>query len=273
MLSEIHSERERAEQARQRAEKEHRRVADLARQLTKRLSEIERSKRAAVERAHAEAQAELEDLRAGLKELATRIEHGQAPRGELAPLMQQVRDIERQLVARRPAPPPHPAQGAPGTGAPPAPITPGAWVRVRRLGQVGRVVSLSGSGAEIQVGAFKTRVRLADLEPATRAEAAWREEEPVASTDTVSRPTGPMPPLEIQLLGWRAEQVGPELDRYLNDAYMAGLPFVRIVHGKGTGVLRQVVREHLTGHPLVRSFDLASAREGGEGVTVAALAN
>ncbi|HEV8633036.1 MAG TPA: Smr/MutS family protein [Chloroflexota bacterium] len=286
MLSEIHSERERAEQARLRAEKEHRRVADLARQLTKRLSEIERSKRAAVERAHAEAQAELEDLRAGLKELATRIEHGQAPRGDLAPLMQQVRDIERQLVARRPAPPPHPAPTpprghpvpasgypAPGTGAPPAPITPGAWVRVRRLGQVGRVVSLSGSGAEIQVGAFKTRVRLAELEPATRAEAARHEEEPVASTYTVSQPTGPMPPLEIQLLGWRAEQVGPELDRYLNDAYMAGLPFVRIVHGKGTGVLRQVVREHLTGHPLVRSFDLASAREGGEGVTIAALAN
>ena len=57
----------------------------------------------------------------------------------------------------------------------------------------------------------------------------------------------------------------PELDRYLNDAYMAGLPFVRIVHGKGTGVLRQVVREYLRGHPLVKSFDFAGSREGGEG--------
>jgi DNA mismatch repair protein MutS2 len=265
LLAEIQAERERTEQARQRAEKEHRRVADLARQLTKRLSEVERSKRAAVDRAHAEAQAELEDLRARLRGLANRIEQGQAPRRELAPLMQQVREVERQLTSRRPAPPPE--------AKPTAPITPGAWVRVRRLGQVGQVVSVAGGSAEVQVGQFKTRARLSDLEPATRAEAARREEAPVESSYSISRPTGPMPPLELQLLGWRAEQVGPELDRYLNDAYMAGLPFVRIVHGKGTGVLRQVVREHLTGHPLVKSFDFAGAREGGEGVTVAALAN
>jgi len=180
-------------------------------------------------------------------------------------LMQQVREVERQLVSRRPAPP---------SAAPAAPIAPGAWVRVRGLGQVGQVVSISGGAAEIQIGQFKTRVRLAQLEPATRAEAARREEaSPAESSYAVSRPSGPMPPLEMQLLGWRAEQVGPELDRYLNDAYMAGLPFVRIVHGKGTGVLRQVVREYLRGHPLVKSFDFAAAREGGEGVTVAALAN
>jgi DNA mismatch repair protein MutS2 len=59
----------------------------------------------------------------------------------------------------------------------------------------------------------------------------------------------------------------------LNDAYLAGLPAVRIVHGKGTGVLRQVVRDYLARHPLVRSFETAERRDGGDGVTVAALAN
>jgi DNA mismatch repair protein MutS2 len=146
-------------------------------------------------------------------------------------------------------------------------------VRVRGLGQVGQVVGLAGGSAEIQVGQFKTRVRLSELEPATRSEVARREQPPPEPGYAVSKPSGPMPPLELQMLGWRAEQVGPELDRYLNDAYMAGLPFVRIVHGKGTGVLRQVVREHLRGHPLVKSFDFAGSREGGEGVTIAALAN
>ena len=48
--------------------------------------------------------------------------------------------------------------------------------------------------------------------------------------------------MQLDLRGWRAEDVEAALDRYLNDAYLAGLPFVRIVHGKGTGVLRQVVR-------------------------------
>jgi DNA mismatch repair protein MutS2 len=52
---------------------------------------------------------------------------------------------------------------------------------------------------------------------------------------------------------------------------MAGMPFVRILHGKGTGALRQAVRQHLTHHPLVRSYATAQANEGGEGVTVVTL--
>jgi DNA mismatch repair protein MutS2 len=77
--------------------------------------------------------------------------------------------------------------------------------------------------------------------------------------------------MQLDMRGWRAEQVGPELDRYLDDAFLAGLPFVRLVHGKGSGVLRQVVRDFLAGHPLVRSYETAEAREGGEGVTVVSL--
>ena len=65
--------------------------------------------------------------------------------------------------------------------------------------------------------------------------------------------------------------MAPELDKYLDEAYLSGLPFVRVIHGKGTGVLRQVVREQLATHPLVRSFQSAPPNEGGEGVTVAVL--
>jgi DNA mismatch repair protein MutS2 len=64
--------------------------------------------------------------------------------------------------------------------------------------------------------------------------------------------------------------VAEKLDRYLNDAYLAGLPFVRLIHGKGTGALRQVVRDVLGGHPLVASFG-SGGSDGGEGVTVARL--
>jgi DNA mismatch repair protein MutS2 len=61
------------------------------------------------------------------------------------------------------------------------------------------------------------------------------------------------------------------LDRYLEQAYLSGMPFVRIIHGKGTGRLRQVVRKALKGHPHVTSFEEGDPREGGEGVTVAKL--
>jgi DNA mismatch repair protein MutS2 len=62
-----------------------------------------------------------------------------------------------------------------------------------------------------------------------------------------------------------------ELERYLDAAYAAGLPFVRIVHGKGTGTLRQVVRQFLGSSPLVKNWEIALDNEGGEGVTVAHL--
>ena len=73
--------------------------------------------------------------------------------------------------------------------------------------------------------------------------------------------------------GWRAEVVAPELDSYLNDAYLAGLPYVRLIHGKGTGVLRQVVRDYLRGNSLVTEFRSGEQSEGGDGVTVAKMKN
>jgi len=64
-----------------------------------------------------------------------------------------------------------------------------------------------------------------------------------------------------------------QLDQYLNDAFMAGLPSVRIVHGKGTGKLRHAVHESLAKHPLVKSYRLGERGEGTYGVTVVELTN
>ncbi len=79
--------------------------------------------------------------------------------------------------------------------------------------------------------------------------------------------------MEIHRRGQRVEEALINLEQYLDDAFRAGLPFVRVVHGKGTGVMRQAVRELLGGHPLVRSYETAAREQGGEGVTVATLAH
>ncbi len=84
-------------------------------------------------------------------------------------------------------------------------------------------------------------------------------------------PPVPLTGVELDLRGKRAAEVESELDRFLNDASRAGLPYARIIHGKGTGALRQVVQEQLTGHPLVTSFRNGEAGEGGDGVTIATL--
>jgi len=77
---------------------------------------------------------------------------------------------------------------------------------------------------------------------------------------------------ELHLRRLTVDEALIRLDRYLNDAFMAGLSQVRIIHGKGTGTLRQVVREKLAQHPLVSSYRLGGYGEGGGGVTIVELA-
>ncbi|MBT9163456.1 MAG: Endonuclease MutS2 [Chloroflexi bacterium] len=80
-----------------------------------------------------------------------------------------------------------------------------------------------------------------------------------------------VPEPEVMLRRLSVEDALIKMDRYLNDAFTAGLYSVRIVHGKGTGTLRLVVRRELARHPLVESFRPADSWEGGHGVTIARL--
>jgi DNA mismatch repair protein MutS2 len=75
--------------------------------------------------------------------------------------------------------------------------------------------------------------------------------------------------MEVDLRGLMSEDALEKMERYLEQAYLSGLPWVRIIHGKGTGKLRQAVREALKGHAYVKSFEEGGHTEGGEGVTVA----
>ena len=77
---------------------------------------------------------------------------------------------------------------------------------------------------------------------------------------------------EVHLRRLTIDEALLKLDQYLNDAFMAGLYRVRVIHGKGTGILRQAVQEQLARHPLVESHRLGGYGEGGAGVTIVELA-
>ncbi len=76
---------------------------------------------------------------------------------------------------------------------------------------------------------------------------------------------------EIHLRRLSLDEATLRLDKYLNDAFMAGLRSVRVIHGKGTGTLRQTIREQLKGHSLVKSYRPGEYGEGGDGVTIVEL--
>jgi DNA mismatch repair protein MutS2 len=85
-------------------------------------------------------------------------------------------------------------------------------------------------------------------------------------------PVSPRPVAgEILLLGQTTDEARDRVEKYLDDAFLAGLASVRLVHGKGSGALRKTVRDLLAGHPLVESFRDGEPSEGGSGATVATL--
>ena len=90
---------------------------------------------------------------------------------------------------------------------------------------------------------------------------------------TVSLPQAPQwAPEQIEVRGQTLDEALPKIEKFLDDGFRAGVPRLRVVHGKGTGKMRNAVRQMLAKHPLVRGFEFAEPRDGGEGVTVVEMA-
>ncbi len=275
LLADIAREREEIGQLYERAGEANRDAQTLRRRLQDEVEAILSEREAILSRARAEAEAGVESLRQQLDRLEIEMRTSLVtPQVSMASLNQRLDDMVKQeptlLKPRRPKPQ---RVQAPATRA----IEVGDRVEVIKLGQTG-IVSAAQPGrdeVEVQVGVLKTRVKRSDLRLRGAEEVAAddrdrsKRSQPTVSIQLAGNSA---PGLELDMRGWRADEVAHELERYLNDAYMASMPFVRIIHGKGTGALRQVVREELATNPLVSSYRSADAREGGDGVTVVQLA-
>ena len=129
--------------------------------------------------------------------------------------------------------------------------------------------SLGEEQAEVQVGRLRIRAKLDEIRLIDSSDERLEQVSPTEPQGTrVRSKPGGRPPLELHLRGKRVDEALIDLERHLDSAYLAGMPFVRVVHGKGTGTLRQAVREALRGNRYVRSFESGGPSEGGEGVTV-----
>lgn len=178
---------------------------------------------------------------------------------ETAPKPEEMKQIEQTLrrAARR-----HQS-----TRARPEPIQIGDWVNLPAVGISGEVVGFSEDGESVEVasGSFRLTQPIVSVRRESRPQT--RETRRRTTTLPAVAPVDP----EIQLLGMRVHEISDVLDRYLDAAALAGLPSVRIIHGKGTGALRSQVHELLRGHPVVDRFEIADRSEGGEGATIAYL--
>jgi DNA mismatch repair protein MutS2 len=108
---------------------------------------------------------------------------------------------------------------------------------------------------------MQMRVKLSDLE-------LKDSPEPEVESEYVTMSKGPSPGIELDIRGRRVDEGLAELTIFVDKAYLARMPWVRIIHGKGTGKLRTAVRKSLKQNPNVLSWEEGKDGEGGDGVTV-----
>jgi len=272
LLAGIHKEREaaaaalaRSEELRADAEKYRDRLEAELRAFEERRAEEEAAARRELEEELREVRSQLRRLRDEFRSVSLSRQWLEEAEQRVAQATQQAKDSAARARPAVVAPSPPPQQA-------PRPLQVGDTVMVRSVGLKGEIVSIDedDGNAQVQVGGFRMTVDVRELrrdkaEPEQPARREYRAER------SVSLPAAPDVGMTFDMRGWRAHEVGDKLDRYLNDAYLAGLHQVRLVHGKGTGALRQIVRDVLQSHPLVASFAAAPGRDGGDGVTVANL--
>ncbi len=264
LLDEIHRQRDLARQARLAAEAARQQAERLRAQLAERLEKIEDERRDILESARLEAEAQLQALQEEIRQLRRTLAQARQSLQPAQQIEQKALEIEERLEKALARPTPKEERLLH------RPIQLGDRVRLRTLNTQGVITAIDEDEVEVQVGRMRVRANPADLQPLVDSTTVSLEEAPPRQPSGFSAFT-PSPGLELDLRGQRADEALDNLERYLDAAFLAGLPFVRIIHGKGSGKLRQVVRQTLHNHPHVRAFEPGGDREGGEGVTIVKL--
>ncbi|WP_322818737.1 endonuclease MutS2 [Tepidiforma sp.] len=259
LLDEIRAQRREAEAAKAAAERAREEAERLRRELALEREHIEEERAAVLAEARREADDALARMRREIEQLRRR---SAERRFDPVAAQEAIRQAEgerarlaRSAAPRRPAAAPVISRE----------IEPGDLVHVRDIPQLGEVLAAPGEDGrlDVQFGSIRMKVSIDRVD---------RVEKRRSDGDRVVVPVGPPVSHEIDLRGQRAEAALERFETYLDAAFRAGLPFVRIIHGKGTGALRAAIREALARHPLVRGYESAPAAEGGDGVTIALLA-
>jgi len=228
----------------------------------------------AVASARSDAERIVEDLRAEVHGARHRLERETVTGPALDEVVERAEARLGRLPAPTPAPPPVP---------PAAPVAwrVGARARSRSSGWEGRIVALERGGrrATLEVGGIRVTAPTAELEPAVapggEGPRAARPDggtaEPASGISLLRLERARTVASSLDVRGARVEEALEVVDRYLEDAALAGLERATVIHGLGTGALRDAVRAAAAAHPLVRSVRAGERGEGGDGATIVSL--
>lgn len=273
LLDEIHKSRDEIRMALNRAQTAEDDAKFLRDELQERLNTIAEERQRLLTEARERAEAELADLQREIRHLRRQLQAA----GQPLEVIEQVTTAARELEEFPYFKPAEPLEEVANPEQKPT-FRLGDSVWVTALNSEGQISEIAAEEVEVQIGRLRVRAKLNEIESLSRSERMQKRREnqkksmrtsarPLERPD-IERPRPASPGLELDLRGSRVEEAMSRVESYLDAAYLAGLPFVRIIHGKGTGALRTAVREIITTSPLVAKSNSGSEKEGGDGVTI-----
>ncbi|HET8563076.1 MAG TPA: endonuclease MutS2, partial [Candidatus Binatia bacterium] len=270
LLDDIRKERNRTSREREKLEKARARLEAQARELEIRLEKIEDERRETLAKARAEGELEVAVLKRNIDSLRSQLRKAQQPLDAIKAIEGKIEKLEEKVVA------PVERKSDQLSLSSDQSFRLGERVIVRTLNSEGVITALGESDAEVQIGSLRVRARLVDLarkagdqspvisdSPSGTSQLSVSSKQSSTARRTVSASS---PGIELNLRGKLVDEGLDELERYLERAYSAGLLFVRIIHGKGTGRMRDAVRAALKESSYVSSFEEPKDGEGGAGV-------
>ncbi|MCS6907407.1 MAG: endonuclease MutS2 [Anaerolineales bacterium] len=263
LLEEIQRYRELTRQAYQQAELHRQEAEKLHQELNAHLEKIESQRMQILENTQKEAEQLLSEVKDEIRKLRKEYIRSDQPSETLQRVADRLEELD-QWVKKQTLEEKRKKRVIPKAQL----LKPGDRVRLRSLGVRGTLTRINGEQVEVQVGALRIQSNLYDLLSDEEKETQLSREELPSTHFPKPKET---PSWELDLRGLRVEEALETIDRYLDSALFAGLPFVRLIHGKGSGRLRQAIRAHLRNHPHILSFEAGEEQEGGEGVTIVKL--
>ncbi|HMX74196.1 MAG TPA: endonuclease MutS2, partial [Anaerolineales bacterium] len=244
LLDDIRKERNRTSREREKLEKARAKLETQTRELEKRLEKIEDERRETLAKARAEGELEVAVLKRNIDSLKGQLKKASQPLQAIKAIEEKMEKMEEKVeapVERR-----NEQLSVTGNQA----WKLGERVTVSTLNAEGVVTALGESDAEIQIGTLRVRARLSDLlKGGGQSSSTASKPSPVSIKQKADGGTrtsvavAKSPGMEVDLRGLMADDALDKMEKYLEQAFLSGLPFVRIIHGKGTGKLRQAVRE------------------------------
>lgn len=154
-------------------------------------------------------------------------------------------------------------------------LTVGSYVKMAGSNTVGKIISMSQKEAEVALGQLRTKVKLSKLTPASKPQSATSQSSGFNLLNGASSEASRIRQLnfrdEIDIRGLRADEALDTVTHFIDDAIQFGVRKVRILHGTGAGILRQLVRQQLSATPGVVKYEDEDVRMGGAGITVVTL--